>query len=112
MNSTRFRQVLLMMMAVTSAAIFSEFALGDEAGDAQRICTMMDSMGAAVECAVNESEHTVDLTADTAAVDAMQLCTSFAGMAEMLAHTLSDDWNMRVFSTQDGDTPAAVCDLG
>ena len=101
-----------MMMAVTSAAIFSEFALGDEADDAQRICTVVDSMGAAVECAVNESEHAVDLTADTEAVDAMQLCTSFTEMAEMLAYALSDDWNMRVFSIQDDDKPAAVCDLG
>jgi hypothetical protein len=50
--------------------------------------------------------------ADTTAVDAMQLCTSFAGMVGALTHNLSDDWKMRVFPEQNSDTPMAICDLG
>ncbi len=109
---TQFRQRLLILTTLMSVAAFSEIAVGDDAEDTQRICMVVDSMGSSVKCAVNESEHAVDLTADTTAVDAMQLCTSFSGMVEATTHALSDHWKMRVFSDQDSDTPAAVCDLG
>jgi hypothetical protein len=109
---THFRQRLLIVVAVSSIALFSGIAVGDDAEDAQRICAVVDAMGPSVKCEVNESEHAVDLTADTTAVDAIQLCTSFAGMVEALTHNLSDDWNMRVFPEQNSDTPMAICDLG
>jgi hypothetical protein len=109
---THFRQRLSIVAAVSSIALFSGIAVGDDAEDTQRICAVVDAMGSSVKCAVNESEHAVDLTADTSAVDAMQLCTSFAGMVEAMTHTLSDHWRMRVFSLQNSDTPVAVCDLG
>ncbi len=109
MKMTRFRQRLLIVAAVRT---FSEMAIGDDAEDTQRMCTVIDSMGSTIKCAVNASERAIDLTADTAAVDAMQLCTSFSGMVAALTHNLSNDWKMRVFSDQDSDTPAAVCELG
>jgi len=112
MNVTHFRQRLLLVAAVVSVVALSEVAVGNDAEDAQRICVVVDSMGSAVKCAVNASESTVDLTADTTVVDAMQLCTSFSGMVEALTHALSDRWKMRVFSDQNSDTPAAICDLG
>ena len=109
---THFRQGLWVIVAVLSIALFSGIAVGDDAEDTQRICAVVDAMGSSVKCAVSESERAVDLTADTAAVDAMQLCTSFAGMVEALTHGLSDEWKIRVFSEQNGDTPVAICDLG
>ena len=112
MKMTHFRRRLLIVAAVASVAACSENAATDDAEDAQRICSVIDSMGSAVKCAVNESEHAIDLTADTTEVDTTQFCTSFAGMVEALTHTLSDQWKMRVFSDQDSDAPAAVCDLG
>jgi len=93
-------------------AAFSGIAVGDDAEDTQRICSVIDSMGSSVKCAVNESEHAIDLTTDTAAGDAVQLCTSFAGMVAALTHNLSDQWKMRVFSDQHSDAPVAVCNLG
>ena len=110
MKMTHFRRLLLIVAAIVSVAACSENAAGDDAEDTQRICSVIDSMGSSVTCAVNESEYAIDLTADTTAVDAMQLCTSFAGMVEAMTHNLSGQWKMRVFSDQDSDTPAAVCD--
>ena len=112
MKMTHFRQRLLLVAAVVSVSAFSEIAAGDDAEDTQRICSVIDSMGSSVKCAVNESEHAIDLTADTTAVDAMQLCTSFAGMVAAMTQDLSDHWKLRVFSDQDSDAPAAVCDPG
>ena len=109
MKMTHFRQRLLIVAAVAPAAAFSEIAVGDDTEDTQRICSVIDSMGSSVKCAVNESEHAIDLTADTTAVDAMQLCTSFAGMVEAMTQNLSDHWKIRVFSDQDSDAPAAAC---
>lgn len=111
MKLTDFGRRLLIVAAIVPVATFSAIAVGDDAEDTQRICTVIDSMGSTIKCAVNESEHTIDLTADTAAVDAMQLCTSVSTMVEALTHTLSGHWKMRVFSDQDSSTPAAVCDL-
>ena len=75
-----FRLRLLIITTVSSIALFSGVAVGDDAEDTQRICAVVDAMGSGVKWAINESEHAVDLTADTSAVDAMQLCTSVAGM--------------------------------
>jgi hypothetical protein len=111
MKMTHFGQRLLLVAAVASVAACSEIAAGDDAEDTQRVCSVIDSMGSSVKCSVNESEHAIDLTADTTAVDAMQLCTSFAGMVAAMTETLSDHWKFRVFSDQDSDTPVAVCDL-
>lgn len=112
MKVTQFRKRLLIVATMVSVAACSELAVGDDVEDMQRVCAVIDSMGSSAKCAVNESEYAVDLTADTTAVDAMQLCTSFAGMVEAMTQSLSNHWTMRVFSNQDGDTPAAVCDLG
>lgn len=112
MKMTHFRRRLMIVVAIVSVAAFSEVAAGDDAEDAQRACSVIDSMGSSVKCAVEESEHAIDLTADTSAVDAMQLCTSFAGMVAAMTQTLSAHWKFRVFSDQDSDVPAAVCDLG
>jgi len=112
LDMTHFRHRLLIITAVLPVTTYSAVAVGDDAEDTQRICAVVDAMGSSVKCAVSESEHAVDLTADTTAVDAMQLCISFAGMVEAMTHTLSDHWTMRVFSEQNSDTPVAVCDLG
>jgi hypothetical protein len=112
MKKTHIRQRLLILAVVASVAAFSGIAVGDDAEDTQRICSVINGMGSSIKCAVNESEHAVDLTADTTAVDAVQLCTTFAEMVATLTHNLSDHWKMRVFSDQDSDAPVAVCDLG
>jgi hypothetical protein len=112
MKKTHIRQRLFIVVAVASVAALSGVAVGDDAEDTQRICSVINGMGSSIKCAVNESEHAVDLTADTTAVDATQLCTTFAEMVAALTHNLSDQWKMRVFSDQDSDAPAAVCDLG
>jgi hypothetical protein len=106
MNTTLVKRQLLIAAALS---VFSQFAVGNEEEDAQRVCTVIDSMGAAIECAVNASEDSVDISADT--TDAEQMCTAFSEMVVALTGTLSNDWKMRIFTPQSNDTPAAVCEL-
>ena len=110
MNKSQYRPGL--SIAAASLLLYSCSSAGDDLEYAQRMCSVIDSMGAAIECAVTESEHAIDVTADTTAVDASNLCTSFSGMLEALTHTLTNKWQMRVFSDQDSESPEAVCDLG
>jgi hypothetical protein len=111
MNMTQCRQRLLMVAAVAPLALFSQIAVGDDGEYEQRICTVIDSMGAAVECVVNESEHAVDVSAGESVADAAQFCTAFSGMVEALTSRLSGSWKVRIFTPESNDTPAAVCDL-
>ena len=97
-------------MAAALAA-FSHVAVGDDVENVQRVCSVIDAMGAATECAVNAADRTVDVTADTSGAEAAKLCTAFSGMVVALTSSLSDHWKMRVFSPQSTDTPVAVCDL-
>jgi len=101
-------QRLIVAIAFT---VVSQFSIGDEVDDAQRVCTVIESMGAAVECQINGSERAVEVTSSENVADATQFCNSFSGMTAVLSQTLSSDWKMRIFTPQSGDTPAAVCDL-
>ena len=93
-------------------AIASQTAIADDAENALRMCSVIDAMGAQTECAVTESEHAVDVTIDTTAVDAAQFCAAYSEMLDALASMMSGDWKMRIFSNDTPDVPAAVCDLG
>lgn len=96
---------------VLALAVFSQLAVGDDAVDAQRVCVVINSMGSTIECAVNAPEHAVDLTGTESVDDAEELCSTFSTMAAMVTTTMSADWNMRVFTPESGETPAAVCSL-
>ncbi len=112
MNMTQFRQRLLTGSVITLLVIASQPAIADDVENAIRMCSVIDGMGAQTECAVTESEHAVDVTIDTTAVDAAQFCAAYSGMLDALASMMSGDWKMRIFSDDTPDTPAAVCDLG
>jgi len=102
------------MQRLVAAIVFtvvSQVSIGDEAEDAQRVCTVIESMGAAVECQIDGSERAVDVTSNENVADAPQFCASFSGIAAALTQTLSSGWKMRIFTPQSGATPAAVCDL-
>jgi len=111
MRKTRHLQRLLMVTAVASLTLFSQIAVGDDVEDAQRMCAVIDSMGATVECVVNEPEHAVDITAGESVADPARFCTAFSGMVEALTTTLSNRWKMRIFTPESKDAPTAVCDL-
>ncbi len=112
LNITAFMNLMVILVPfLLITAVFSQVAAADDVEDVQRVCTVIDSMGANVECAVNESKYAVDVTAGASIDDAAQFCTAFSGMVEALTSTLSDSWKMRIFTPQNGDTPAAVCDL-
>ena len=107
-----FRQKLLMAAVITSLAMFSQLAVGDDIDYPQAMCGVVDSMGSNMKCVANEAAHAIDVTAEGTEFDGMNLCTAFAGMLEPMTHTLSGKWVMRVFSDQNSDDPVAVCDLG
>ena len=112
MTMTQFRQWLLKALATTILAITSQAAVADDVEWAVRMCSVIDDMGAQTKCAVAASEHAVDVTIDTTAVDAARFCTTFSEMLDALASMMSAGWKMRIFSIENPDTPAAVCDLG
>lgn len=92
-------------------AMISQATAADDADDAQRVCGMFDSMGAAVECKVDAEETAVDVTTGEGVDDAGQFCTTMAAMVAPLVQSLSSGWTMRIFTPGSGDAPAAVCDL-
>jgi len=91
--------------------LLSGCAAGEDTEDAERVCVVINSMGSAATCAVNESESAVDVTVSESVDDPAQFCTTFVGMVAMVTTTMSDDWTMRIFTPESGDAPAAVCDL-
>ena len=109
---TQLRQRVSKGFAITSLVIASQSAVGDDVEWAKRMCSVVDGMGAQTKCAVTASEHAIDVTIDTSAVDAAQFCTAYSGMLDALASMMSADWKLRVFSNESPETPAAVCDLG
>jgi hypothetical protein len=112
MKSIYFQQKLLMAAVITSLAMFFQTAVGEDIDYPQAMCGVVDSMGSNMKCAVNEAAHAIDVTVEGTEFDGMHLCTAFAGMLEPMTHTLSTQWVMRVFSNQNSDDPAAVCDIG
>ena len=107
-----FQQKLLMAAVIMSLAMFFQVAVGEDIDYPQAMCGVVDSMGSNMKCAVNEAAHAIDVTIEGTEFDGMNLCTAFAGMLEPMTHTLSTQWLMRIFSDQNSDDPAAVCDLG
>lgn len=99
------------LSAALALALVYQPAIADETEDAQRVCSVIESMGANIECRINAVESAADVTAGENPTDADQLCTSMSGMAAMLTTTLTRKWIMRIFTPDSGDAPAAVCDL-
>lgn len=112
MKSIYFRQKLLMAAVITLLTMFSQVAVAEDIDYPQAMCGVVDSMGSGAKCAVNEAAHAIDVTIEGTEFDGMNLCTAFAGMLEPMTHTLSTQWVMRIFSDQNNDVAAAVCDLG
>ena len=102
------KQRLLMAGAL---AVFSQLALGDDLKDAELVCTVINSMGSAAACAVNESETAIDVTVSESVDDPAQFCSTFSEMVAMATTNTSDSWKMRIFTPESGDTAAADCDL-
>ncbi len=98
-------------MATSALVLFFQTAVASDEESALRVCTVINSMGAAVECRVNESEHAVDLVVGDEVADAADFCSTFSEMVAMVTTTMSDDWQMRMYTPENGDTPAAVCAL-
>lgn len=107
-----FQQNLLMAAVIMSLAMFFQVAGGEDIDYPQQMCGVIDSMGSNAKCAVNEAAHAIDVTIEGTEFDGMYLSTTFAGMLEPMTHTLSTQWVMRIFSDQNNDVAAAVCDLG
>lgn len=105
---TIFQQQLLLGVAL---AVFSRLAVGDDVEDAERVCTVINSMGSTITCAVNASERAVDLTGTESVDDPAEFCTTFSAMVAMATTTMSASWNMRLFMPESSETPAAVCRL-
>jgi hypothetical protein len=99
------------LVAAAALAVFSQLAVGDDVEDAQRVCTIINSMGSSVTCVVNAAEHAVDLTSTESVDDAAEICTTFSTMAAMVTTTMSASWNIRMFTPESSETPAAVCSL-
>ena len=112
MNMIQFRQRPLTGLVTSLLLVASQSAVADDIEWATRMCSVIDGMGAQTKCEVSASEHAVDVTIDTTAVDAAEFCTAYSGMLDAMASMLSADWKMRIFSNENADTPAAICDLG
>ena len=112
MTMTQFRQKLLSGLVTSLLVTVSQPAVADDMEWAMRMCSVIDGMGAQTKCVVTAAEHAVDVTIDTTAVDATQICAAYSEMLDALASMMSGDWTMRIFSNNSPDTPAAVCDLG
>ena len=87
-------------------------ALADDVETAQMVCTVFDSMGASLTCAVSAADNAVDLTLESSDVDPATTCTGFGSSMVHLAQMFSTKWNLRIFTPDSGNEPAAVCDLG
>jgi hypothetical protein len=98
-------------MATSVLAFCFQSATASDEESALHVCTVINSMGAAVECKVSESERAVDLMVGDEVADAAEFCSNFSEMVAMVTTTMSDDWKMRMYTPEKGDTPAAVCAL-
>lgn len=107
-NMNTFRQRLLVAAAL---AVLSQLAVGDDVEDAERVCAVINSTGSPIVCMVNAQEHAVDITGTESVDDAAEFCTTFSAMVAMVTTTMSASWNMRVFTPESSETPAAVCSL-
>ncbi len=112
MNMAQFRQKLFTGLVIAVLVTASQPAVSDDLEWAMRMCSVIAGMRAQTKCEVTESEHAVDVTIDTTAVDVAQFCAAYSGMLEALASMMSAGWKMRIFSNEAPDTPAAACDLG
>jgi hypothetical protein len=111
MNKTQFRRLLMTGLAISLLVIAAQPAVADDVEWAERMCSVVDGMGAPTKCAVTAAENAVDVTIDTEDVDAEEFCAAYSGMLEALASMMSADWKLRIFSDKNTDTPEATCDL-
>ena len=105
------RHFVLLSIAA-SLALSSHVAMSDDAEGALRICSVIDAMGSSVVCTVNNPNNSVDIAIESTGADAAGTCAAFAEMAKPLTYAFTSHWKIRILSTQESDTPLAVCDLG
>jgi len=87
-------------------------AFADDVETAGMVCSVYDSMGASLTCAVSAADKAVDVTIESSDVDPATTCAGFGSSMVHLAQMFSTKWKLRIFTPDSGDVPAAVCDLG
>jgi hypothetical protein len=83
----------------------------DALENAYFLCDLFAKTGVSTECTPSHVTSTVDVTIDTTAAEAGQVCSVIVNNMAQKGRTFGGQWKLRIFAPDRADEPLAACAL-
>ena len=88
-----------------------QVSCADPLANAYFVCDLFAKTGVSTECRASEVTSTIDVTIDTSAAEAGNVCSVIANNMAQKGRAFGGQWKLRVFAPDRADQPLAMCAL-